>query len=202
MLKEFSQFKLIFIVVFVFCSLNTIGQNRRGGGGGNPGGNTRMNAGEMPEYKASDAVGILVYKPEKVIKKIKVKDQDTKNNVRTILIDHNGKMDSLKTANSELFSQLNKLVKQKRTEVRVTRNMSEMREIQKNIRTLLNPIRQNRIAIETAVNADLKNILTEEAYQRWLDYQKSRKFKQKQGQQPQNQKRRLGTVTQTKRIRN
>lgn len=182
--------KRILLIALLLANFSYYAQGQRGGNGvGRPPQNQNRQGGnerEVKEFKASDIAGIFYYDVEKVIKKIKVKDEQTQNKVKKALKDYNFKIKEIAFLNSDKFNDLDEIMKMQKgknkrqgnrnnnndLENPVTNQKEGIRsKVQKVIRPVREEIRQN----EVILNETLTAFLSEKQNKKWLKYQKKQK---------------------------
>ena len=172
--------KNIFLVLITFLTFNLFGQPPGGGGGRGQQGQEQQ-AEEIKKFSASDAAGLFYYEVEKVIKKIKVKDEKKQYQVKKALRNYNFKIKEILFLNSEKFSDLDlvinslpKLSKQERNQSSED-NSEENTDKREIIENIIGPVREEVHINESELNQVLEEILSEKQQKKWIKYQNSKK---------------------------
>jgi hypothetical protein len=178
-----------FLIVLLFTSVFIYAQ--RGGGGMGRGQQQNQNGQQsrvVKEFKTSEVVGIFYYDVEKVVKKIKVKNEDLKAKVSKALRDYNFKIKEISLLNADNFEAIDILMKSNRGNNRGARQQNntdnnqqvkpvDSLRIRANI--VIRPIRREVNNNEAILNETLEGILSEKQNKKWLKYQETQKEKLK-----------------------
>jgi len=132
----------------------------------------------MPKFEAAKVAGILEYESKKVLKKLKLKKNDSISKVLTTYIDaYNTEIKKIKTSNKDLLEGLDLVVNQNMEAAVRNKNREVMQETRKMIKETLDPIRAEIKTHQDQLNSSLEPILTDAQNTKWLSYQKSEKEK-------------------------
>ena len=173
--------KNIFLVLITFLTFNLFGQPPGGGRGQQGQRQQPEQAQEVKEFSARDAAGLFYYDVEKVIKKIKVKDEKKLYQVNKALRNYNFKIKEILFLNSEKLSDLDLVISSLPKSSKQNRNQSSEDNSEKNtdrrkiIRNIIGPVRDDVHTHEIELNQILEDILSEKQQKKWLKYQKSKK---------------------------
>ena len=175
--------KNIFIVLIIFLTFNLYAQPPGGGGGRRSQGQNPQSeqSQEVKKFSASDAAGLFYYDIEKVVKKIKVKDEKSQYAVKKALRNYNFRIKEILFLNSENLSGLDLVISSLPKPSKEERNQSsedksaENNDRRKIIGNIIGPIRKEVKVHETELNQILEDILSEKQQKKWLKYQKSKK---------------------------
>jgi len=168
--------KNILFLVFCFITLVTTNAQRRGGG--LPQGRQAVQgnqAREIPEFNASNVVGVIKYDEVLIIKKLKVKDDSDKNAIKQAISKYNREIDELALFYKDSLDAVNTLINT------VAKNAMQNgdREIMQNVRRVtqskMRPIREAVRNNEMVLNESMKAILDEKQFEKWLKYQNAKK---------------------------
>ncbi|WP_298778690.1 hypothetical protein [uncultured Polaribacter sp.] len=123
------------------------------------------------EFKSSEAAGLFYYEIDKVLKKLKIKNDDSKYKVSKALREYNFKIREISFLNSEKLSDLDLVINSfpKRDD-----NESR-REMRVKVDEVIRPIRDEVHENEIKLNNDLESLLSEKQNKKWLKYQKKKK---------------------------
>ena len=168
-----------------------------GGQGGGQGGQQRQRP-EMREFNAAEVVGIFNYDDVEVLKKLKLKkkNQDLQLKVRRAIINYNNKINEIALLNKDNFDTLNVFVNAMMKERSANRGQrdqgdqndqmggdddrrggtndaskGEREKTKELIEQKINPARIGVRKAEKKLNEELKSILSEKLYNKWLKYQ-------------------------------
>lgn len=160
------------LIVLCFFSLVSVNAQRRGGAPpGEQGGQQRG----MPEFNASNVVGIFKYDDVLVVKKLKVKKDSDKNNIKIAISKYNREMDELALFYKDSLDAVNTLV----NTVARSAMQNDDREIMQNVRRVtqskMRPVREAVKNNEIVLNELMEAILDEKQFEKWLKYQKEKK---------------------------
>lgn len=179
--------KKVLFILTAFLTFNLYAQ--RGGGGRQQ---SQINEGEtkssVKEVKSSDLVGIIYYDTEEVIKKTKVKDEDTQYLIKKSIQNYNTKVQEISFLNSQTLTELNLVLKASFQ----TQDPEARSEIKTKINDAIRPIRDEVSKSEKELNDSLKKILSEKELKKWVKYQKKEK-ESIQPKQSQNNQRQAGS---------
>lgn len=178
--------KRIIYLAILLLNINFYAQ-RSGGGGGRGGGmqnqQGQQNSSKPRVFKSTEAAGLFSYDVEKVIKKLKVKDETTEASIAKLLKDYNFEIKEITLLNAEKFQDFDKLVN---AEMQIRRSSGNQRSsnnedngIREKIQKALRPIRSEVMEKEEKLNEDLEALLSKKQYKKWLKYQKAEKDKLK-----------------------
>jgi hypothetical protein len=175
--------KNIFLVLITFLTFNLFGQPPGGGGGRGQQGQRQQSeqAQEVKRFSARDAAGLFYYDVEKVIKKIKVKDEKKQYQVKKALRNYNFKVKEILFLNSEKLSDLDSVMSSLPKPSKKERNQSSKDNSEENtdrrkiIGNIIGPIRDEVHMHEAELNEMLEGTLSEKQQKKWLKYQKSKK---------------------------
>lgn len=173
--------KNIFLFLITFLTFNLFAQRSGGGGGrGQQGQNPQSEKSEeIKKFSASDAAGLFYYDVEKVVKKLKIKEEKSQYAIKKALRNYNFKIKEILFLNSEKFSDLDLVISSLPKPSKQERNQSseddsvENNDRRKIIGNIIRPIRDEVQIHETELNQILEGILSEKQQKKWLKYQKS-----------------------------
>jgi hypothetical protein len=182
------------IIYFAVFLLNFSLYAQRSGGGGQRGGRQNQNQQgqqnrEPREFNASEVAGLFFYDIDKVVKKIKIRDEKTKASVAKILKDYNFKIKEISLLNADNLNDLNKIVN---AEMASRRNSNNSRQnnngggVREKVEEIIRPIREKVRSNEDRLNEDLLTVISEKQNKKWLKYQKAQKDKLKPKRQQRN----------------
>lgn len=182
--------KKIYLIALLLANFSFYAQGQRGGNGsGRQQQNQNGQRGEereVKEFKASDVAGIFYYDIEKVIKKIKVKNEETQNKVKKALKDYNFKIKEIAFLNSDKFNDLDEIMKTEKGTQRRQFNRNENNDdddlenpvtnkkegIRSKVQKIIRPVREEIRENEEILNETLEAILSKKQNKKWLKYQK------------------------------
>ena len=175
--------KKIFYFIILLLNFSFYAQ-RSGGGqrGGRQNQQTQQNK-ETKKFKTSEVAGLFSYEIEKVVRKLKIKDENKKASVIKLLSDYNFEIKEILLINADKFKDFDRLVN---TEMQSRRNSGNEKTnkdknggIREKVQKLIRPIRQKDRKKEIRLNEDLAKILSKKQNKKWLKYQKTKKDKLK-----------------------
>lgn len=165
------------IILLLFSSLSLCFAQRPNGQGRNNSGFSSQSQ-EIPKFESEKIAGIFEYNSKKVLKKLKLKKNDTiSTSIMDQLDNYNLEISKIKTENKALFEGLDIVVNQNIETARQNRNRELMKETMLMVRERLQPVIEQIEVQETTLNQNLKSLITDEQNDKWLDYQKSEKQK-------------------------
>ena len=161
--------KKLFFIAALLLSISFYAQPPEGGGrrptqGQNQQGEER----EVRKFKASDAAGIFYYEIEKVVKKVKIKDDVLKAKISKFIKNYNHKIREISFLNSVNFSDLDVIVNSKS----LRKNEEGRAEMRKNIDKIIRPVRDSIHENEIDLNQNFESVLSEKQLKKWLKLQK------------------------------
>jgi hypothetical protein len=176
-MKNISFFLIAFITVNVFA------QPRGGGGGGRQQGRNSQfdETQEVKKFSASDAAGVFYYDIEKVIKKIKVKDEKKQYQIKKALRNYNSKISEISFLNSDKFEELDIAINSLPKRSRQSRNQfseddsENKNDIRKKTGLIIRPVKDEIRENERELNRVLEEILSKKQQKKWLKFQKKKK---------------------------
>lgn len=130
---------------------------------------------QPPNFKAEEAAGIVTYDSEKVIKKLKIEEEEVKKSITTAIGEYNMEMYELADAHGATFQELDDDFNRQVQIAMQRRDRSQMDGVKSKIRETIPPIREQAMQHENVLNASMKSTLDEKQYNKWLKYQKSQK---------------------------
>ena len=172
--------KRIFFIAFLLIPSLLYTMPQRGGGmrGRSSQNNDRQTeASKIKEFSAAEASGIFYYDVPKVLKKLKIKDDAIKIQVRRSLRTYNFKVKEIALFNKENFDDLNAIMKIARSANRSKTNFQNNNQnkglnVRKKVGEIIRPIRSKIITLEENLNENLVLVLSEKQYKKWFKYQK------------------------------
>ena len=130
---------------------------------------------QPPDFEAEKAAGIFEYEVEKVIEKLKITDDSTKQSVKDALYTYNKEMFNLSLENATTFKDLNDEFDRNVKIAMQNRDRSQMDGVKAKIQQVIPPIRKQVAAEEMVLNNTMKGVLSEKQNEKWLKYQKRKK---------------------------
>ena len=150
-----------------------VAQRGQGKGGRSP--NQMHGERELPKFNSENAVGILKYDYERVLKKTKVKKVAKKNRVAKIISDYNHTIAEISFLHTEDFKATENFVAIKRAEAKANRDRDAMHYIQQEAMEKLIHIKHKVRTAEQLLNDKLELVLSEKQQHKWLRLQRARK---------------------------
>lgn len=144
---------------------------------------------EMP--KATDIAGVFYYDVKKVIKKLKIKNDEAKVVVSKALKEYNFKIKEISFLNKDNFKALDILMKPRRGMRRMPKDGKNFQNdddidndenrgyFRQKIGKIIRPIRRDIQENELVLNTVLNSVLSAKQNKKWLKYQKQQKEKLK-----------------------
>lgn len=130
---------------------------------------------ELPKFNAKNAVGILKYDYEKVLKKTKVKKDSKKNKVTKIIADYNHSIAEIMFLHTDEFRAIEKFVAIKRETAKANRDREAIPFIQQEAMEKLIHIKRKVRNADRVLNDKLELVLSEKQLQKWHRLQRTRK---------------------------
>lgn len=166
-------------LLLVVCFFTLVGVNaQRRGGGENPqgrqggqGNQTR----EIPEFNASNVVGILKYDDVLVIKKLKVKEDSVKKSIRQALSKYNREIDEIAVLYKDSLDAVNILMNTAAKDAMRNGNREIMQNVRRVTQQKMKPVRERVKKNDMALNESMKAVLDEKQYEKWMKFQKVEK---------------------------
>ena len=133
-----------------------------------------------PKFSSSDRVGILYYEAEEVSETIKVKeDSDRFYDLAKALRKYNRKVKEVAFLNSNNFKELdvkiNEMLNREGPVDTDPEVQKKEREELEELRNVIPEARKKIMSFEKELNENLKTVLKEKQYKKWLKYQKKQK---------------------------
>ncbi|MEL6132254.1 MAG: hypothetical protein AAFR59_02690 [Bacteroidota bacterium] len=128
-----------------------------------------------PEFDGKKAAGIYTYKVEKVLRKLKVKDEVSRQKVEAALNAYNSKMDTLSAEYAPIFEELENTFDRNVQIAMQNRDRSQMSGIISQIREVIPPIKLQVGKEEKNLNEVMGEVLSEKQKEKWLKYQRSKR---------------------------
>ncbi len=136
---------------------------------------TEVRGQQPPNFDAVKSAGIVRYKSEKMIKKLKITDDSIKIDFTKQINAFNLEMDNLLLLHSDALEDLEDEF-DRNVEIAVqTRNRNQMNGVKSKIQEVIPPIRLEVQTCKEVLNNKLAQLLTEEQNKKWLRYQKNKK---------------------------
>ncbi|CAM1344537.1 hypothetical protein [Tenacibaculum amylolyticum] len=169
----------VLIIITILQSTLFFGQMR---GRGQMGGNARR--GQTPprtnktveKMKAIEMAGLFYYDEEKVVKKIKVKDEKNKAIVYKALKKYNDRIGEITFLNTKYFDEIDMFLKTT-PETERRKPFQELFNDNKELKEVIPNARREAHEAEEVLNKKLKETLTEKQLKKWMKYQKKIKDK-------------------------
>ncbi len=169
---------LLFLILFQSVLINA--QNRGGIRNSSPGNQRTATAPvKMPEYDPAKTAGIMEYDIKAVLKKLKLKKNPNSVIVKKAIEDHNREMNALNLLHTGIFDELKMLVALTINQAVATKDYSGMKNLQKQLNTTLEPIREKVTVSDSSLNEKLRKELSEGQFKKWVKYQKQQRSKNK-----------------------
>ena len=178
-IQSYYMKKIVFIATLLISSL-IYAEPQRGGGmrGRTSQDNDRQpEARKIKEFSAAEAAGIFYYDVPKVLKKLKIKDNAIKAQVRRSLRTYNFKVKQIALLKKENFEDLNAIMKTARSANRSNtsfenNNQDKGPNVRQKVGEVIRPIRTKIITLEETLNDSLIAVLSEKQNKKWIKYQK------------------------------
>ncbi len=137
----------------------------------------QMSAGGFtpPDFNAVEAAGLINYEWDEVTKKLKIKDEENRNEVAEALKVYNSKIDELAFEHASTFRELEEDFDSNLEIAMQRRDRSQMNGVRSRIQEVILPIRKQVAAEEEVLNEAMALILTEKQNEKWLKYQNRKK---------------------------
>lgn len=174
--------QIIYIFIFISaCSTYSQRQGGQRGGMQNIQGQERR---EPREFKTVEAAGLIDYDVEKVVKKLKLKNDKVKAKVITLLNNYNFNIKEITLVNAQKIKDFDVLVN---AEMRSRRNSAgndnssntRTGNFRQKIQEFVSPLRAKVRDNESVLNAELQALLNEKQHKKWMKFQKAKKEKLK-----------------------
>lgn len=167
--------KNIFLLsIMTFCSVNAQFMN---GGLQNQRQRQMMQTPEKapePNFDVDQYLGIVIYDIEKTAKKSSIKlESEEGKSFSKILTDYNNKIKQIRRINSFTLNSAKEMVENFQRAVIKNRDYSNQAEVQKKLAEDLKPISETMKTEDQKLDEEIKKILTEKQYEKWLKFNKS-----------------------------
>ena len=167
--------KIVFLLsILTFCSVNAQFMN---GGLQNQRQRQMMQTPERapePNFDVDQYLGIVVYDIEKTAKKSSIKlDSEQGKSLSKILTEYNNKIKQIRRINSFTLNSSKEMVENFQRAVIKNRDYSNQIEVQKKLAEDLKPISEAMKTEDQKLDEEIKKILSEKQYQKWLKFNKS-----------------------------
>jgi len=130
---------------------------------------------ELPKFNAENAIGILMYDFERVLKKTKIKKAKKKSRLAKIISDYNHTIAEIKFLHSDDLRATENFVALKRAIAMTNRDRDAMHYIQQETMEKLTHIKHKVRKAERVLNNKLTLILSEKQYHKWNRFQRKSK---------------------------
>ena len=168
--------KLVLFSVMLLMTETIVAQRGQGNRGNSRQSQNQMHGErELPKFNAKNAVGILKYDYERVLKKTKVKKAVKKNRVAKIISAYNHTIAEISFLHSEELKATERLVALKRAAAKGSRDREAMQSIQSEAMERLAPIKHKVRKAERVLNEKLMHVFSEKQYHKWRRMQRARK---------------------------
>lgn len=167
--------KSLFLIILLFQSVLSFAQMQ--------GQKSGQGQTSMPKFNAKNVAGILKYDEVKIYKKLGIKDNDLKKNIYKPLSVYNKKVDEIIFLNTPKLEKIEREVNLQREIAMANKDRQAMMGIMDEAKKEIAPIKKMIIEANKILNEQLKIILSEKQYKKWLKYQANKKKALK----PQNQ---------------
>jgi hypothetical protein len=175
--------KKIFYFILLFIHFSFYAQPSGGGQRGGRQNQEGQQNSEVKKFNASEVAGLFFYDIKKIIKKIKIKDNITKDSVTKLLKNYNFEIREISLLNANKFKDLNAIVNagigSRNNTGNQDSNSYKNTGLRKKVQEIIRPIRQEVRENEIKLNENLAAILSEKQNKKWLKYQKAKKDKLK-----------------------
>lgn len=126
-----------------------------------------------PKFDVELYLGIVVYDLEKTANKISVKlTSDEGITFSDILTNYNNKIKQIKRINSFTLNSSKELVENFQKNAIKNRDFSNQVEVQKKLAADLKPISETLKTEDQKLDADIKKMLSEKQYEKWIKFNK------------------------------
>ena len=168
--------KIVLLSVMLLMTNSIVAQRGQGNRGNKMQSQNQMHGErELPRFNAKNAVGILKYDHERVLKKTKVKKTPKKNRVAKIISDYNHTIAEISFLHSEELKATERFVALKRAAAKGRRDLETMQSIQSEAMEKLIPIKYKVRKAEQVLNEKLRQVFSEKQYHKWRRMQRARK---------------------------
>lgn len=130
----------------------------------------KIHAQQLPDFNALERAGIEKYDSEKVNKKLKVTEEELKGQITRHIQVYNQEMENLLLLNSNKLKDLEREFNRNVKIAIQNRDRSQMNGIKKKIEKIIPPIQLEVQKYKEQLNIDLKRVLNEKQYKKWLKY--------------------------------
>ena len=165
--------KLVLFSVMLLMTSSIVAQRGQGKGGRSQ--NQMHGERELPKFNAENAVGILKYDYERVLKKTKLKKVKKKSKVAKIISDYNHTIAEITFLHSDELRATENYVAIKRAEAKANRDRDAMHYIQSEAMEQLIHIKHKVHKAERVLNDKLTLVFSEKQYHKWSRLQRKRK---------------------------
>lgn len=130
----------------------------------------------LHEFNPQNVIGILKYDEVRVIRKIKLFNEEKINKTKQLIINYNNDIDQFSLLNVDFFNGFKTYIETKRKSIINKRYSSMMEQIELEIQLKLLPFKNQIEKKEASLNSKIKALLSEKQFKKWLRYQKSLKY--------------------------
>lgn len=133
-------------------------------------GNTSFAQMSPPDFNAIETAGLIKYDSDKVIRKLKILEDSVKKLVSKHIQTYNQEMDNLLLTHGNTLEDLEKEFDKN---VKITiqnRDRSQMNGVKSKIEKTIPPIRLEVQKHKDVLNEDMRVLLTEKQYKKWLRF--------------------------------
>lgn len=129
-----------------------------------------IKAQQPPDFNAFEKAGIEKYDSGKVIKKLKITEEDLTNQITNHIQVYNQEMDNLLFLHSDKLKELENEFDRNVKIAMQNRDRSQMNGVKSKIEKIIPPIRLEVQKYKKQLNIELNKILNEKQYKKWLKY--------------------------------
>lgn len=173
--------KYLLVLALTFLQFANVCAQPPGGGGGKKGGQggppqqSKQEERVMEVINLDEVAGLITYDAEVVIKESKVKKAEEKALMTQFITEYNHKIGQIKKENKVKLETIDLTTRVKQQEAIDQKDHKQLMEIDKKIRTELNPIKMQTMDAKKELNAKIESGLSEKINKKWLAYFKKQK---------------------------
>ncbi|TCI90704.1 hypothetical protein [Tenacibaculum sp. M341] len=159
-----------FFLILILCSIACINAQI------SPQANN-LEATKKQKFSSRNAVGILYFNEQEVLKKLKIKKKNKKTTVLKAIKDYNTAIEEIEFLESVKLNKVDAAFEETILIARENKDFESIREARKEANRTLKPVRLKVKRTDASLNERLMEVLTKKQLKKWLKFQKKEKEK-------------------------
>lgn len=132
---------------------------------------------KIPEFKSNEFVGIIKYFEEDVFKNTKIKKDETKKTISSLIRAYNLKIDEIALLNKDVMdiSEIN--VNEKIRSYELTKDETDLRDCLRKTMENLSPIKEKIEVVTKKLDVDFESVMSSKQFKKWKKFKKAERLK-------------------------